>query len=116
MKAICDQTINLASSVIVALSTLDTGQFFSASPARRANAASSRFGTLPRKVSAELTDAKALAFRVQRDRGLGGELRRRKAGALQPECQRHREAAGMGGGDQFFGIGPFSFSKRVLNE
>ena len=44
---------SLASNVIVVLSTLDTGQFFSASPAIRAKAASSRFGTFARRVSAE---------------------------------------------------------------
>src|ERR1700739_1651111 len=45
--------INLASNVIAALRTLETGQFFSASPAIRANAASSRFGTWARSVRAE---------------------------------------------------------------
>jgi hypothetical protein len=35
--------ISLASKVIAALRTLDTGQFFSASTAIRANVASSRF-------------------------------------------------------------------------
>src|SRR5215468_3268747 len=50
--AILDQ-ISLASSVISALSTLETGQFFSASPAMRAKAASSRFGTWARSVSAD---------------------------------------------------------------
>src|SRR5579871_145092 len=48
------QPMSLASSVMVAFRTLETGQFFSASPAMRANPASSRFGTLPRKVSADL--------------------------------------------------------------
>jgi hypothetical protein len=37
--------INFASNVIAALRTFETGQFFSASRAIRANAASSRFGT-----------------------------------------------------------------------
>src|SRR5262249_35841469 len=46
--------INFASKVISALRTLDTGQFFSASPAIRANAAWSRFGTCARSVSADL--------------------------------------------------------------
>lgn len=41
----------LASSVMVALRTLDTGQFFSASAARRAKLASSMFGGLLRKMS-----------------------------------------------------------------
>src|SRR5262249_17815939 len=46
--------VSVASSVMVGLRTFDTGQFFSASPARRAKPASSMFGTLPRKVSADL--------------------------------------------------------------
>src|SRR5260370_113032 len=50
---VCRHGVNFASKVIAALRTLDTGQFFSASPARLANAASSRFGTFARKVSAE---------------------------------------------------------------
>ena len=45
--------INLASNVIAALSTFETGQFFSASPAIRANAAWSRFGTWARRVRAD---------------------------------------------------------------
>src|ERR1700730_9800044 len=45
--------ISLASSVISALRTLETGQFFSASPAIRANVAWSRFGTLARSDKAE---------------------------------------------------------------
>src|SRR5580704_6327291 len=45
--------INLASKVIAALRTLETGQFFSASLAMRANAASSRFGTWARNVRAD---------------------------------------------------------------
>src|SRR5262249_37801608 len=42
-----------ASSVICALSTLDTGQVFSALPASSLNFASSTFGTLARSVSVE---------------------------------------------------------------
>src|SRR6266545_948768 len=45
--------ISLASRVISALRTLETGQFFSASLAIRAKAASSRFGTWARSVSAD---------------------------------------------------------------
>lgn len=45
--------ISLASKVIAALRTLDTGQFFSASPTIRVNAASSKFGTWARKVRAD---------------------------------------------------------------
>src|SRR5580700_6979376 len=45
--------INLASNVIAALSTFETGQFFSASLAIRANAAWSRFGTWARRVRAD---------------------------------------------------------------
>src|SRR5438309_9717162 len=49
---ISDQ-VSFASNVISVLSILDTGQFFSASLAMRANASSSRFGTCARKVSAD---------------------------------------------------------------
>jgi hypothetical protein len=45
--------LNLASKVIVALRTLETGQFFSASPVIRANVAWSRFGTWARRVRAD---------------------------------------------------------------
>src|SRR5215470_13324499 len=45
-------------------------------------------------------DAKALAFGVQSDGGLGTEFRRRIAAALQLKGERHGEAAGVGGGDQ----------------
>ena len=45
--------INLASNVFAALSTFETGQFFSASPAIRAKLASSRLGTCARNVRAE---------------------------------------------------------------
>src|SRR5205823_3507654 len=45
--------ISLASSVIAALRTFETGQFFSASAANRAKVPSSRLGTWARKVSAE---------------------------------------------------------------
>src|SRR5690349_7540040 len=44
---------SLASSVICALSTLETGHDFSALPANSLNFASSRLGTLARNVSAE---------------------------------------------------------------
>jgi len=44
---------SLASSVISAFRALETGQFFSASPAIRANVAWSRFGTLARSDKAE---------------------------------------------------------------
>jgi hypothetical protein len=44
---------SLASNVMVALRTLETGQFFSASLAKRENAAWSRFGTCARSVKAE---------------------------------------------------------------
>src|ERR1700730_11201271 len=45
------------------------------------------------------TDAETLAFRFERDRGLGGELGRGKAGGLQPKCKRHGEASRMRRGD-----------------
>src|SRR3984957_15622440 len=45
---------SFASKVIVALSTLETGQFFSASPAILRNPASSTPGTWARSVSADL--------------------------------------------------------------
>jgi hypothetical protein len=44
---------NLALSVISALRTLETGQFFSVSWDVRVNVASSKFGTLARRVKAE---------------------------------------------------------------
>src|SRR6202035_5580735 len=50
-------------------------------------------------------DAKTLAFRFERDRGLGGELGGGIAARLQPERHRHGEATGMGCGDELFGIG-----------
>lgn len=52
-----------------------------------------------------LADAESRAVLLERDRGLGGELCRREARGLKLERQRHREASGMGGGDQLFGIG-----------
>src|SRR5262245_25865851 len=48
-----DIHISLASNVIAALRTLETGQFFSASLAIRPKAASSRFGTWASKVRAD---------------------------------------------------------------
>src|SRR6266853_4001814 len=48
---------------------------------------------------------KPLAFRFERERRLGVELCGRVASALQPKCKRHGEAAGIRGGDQFFGVG-----------
>ena len=45
--------ISLASNVIAALSTFETGQFFSASLAISTNLVSFRFGTLARRVRAE---------------------------------------------------------------
>src|SRR5207253_11377345 len=45
--------INLASNVIAALRTFETGQFFSASFAISADLVSSRFGTFARRVRAE---------------------------------------------------------------
>src|SRR5260221_132914 len=53
-----------------------------------------------------LADPESLAFRFERDRGLGRQFSRRKARTLQAEGQRHGEASGMGRGDQFLGIGP----------
>src|SRR4029077_3665409 len=50
-------------------------------------------------------DAKALAFRLQRDGGLGAEVGGSEAAALQLERQRHGETAGMRGGDELLGIG-----------
>src|SRR6478672_11790456 len=52
-----------------------------------------------------LADLESLTFGIERDRGLGGELGRREAGELKTESQRHREAAGVCGCDQFLGIG-----------
>jgi hypothetical protein len=52
-ERMCDHCINSASSVMVVLRTLDTGQFFSAWPAIHAKDVLSMCGTLPRKVSAD---------------------------------------------------------------
>src|SRR5262249_53976358 len=52
-----------------------------------------------------LADAEALAFWIETDGGFGCKLGRREARGLQLERQRHGEATGMSGGDQFFGIG-----------
>ena len=57
--------------------------------------------------------AESLPLWLESDRGLGIELRGRIVGTLQPKGQCDGEAFGMGGSDQLFGIGPFSFSKRV---
>src|SRR5215467_12856982 len=51
------------------------------------------------------TDAETLTFRFERDRCLGGEFRRGVPTGLQPECQRHGEAASMGRGDELFWVG-----------
>src|SRR5262245_1505256 len=51
------------------------------------------------------TDAETLTFRVERDHRLSGEFRRGVPSGLQPERQRHGEAASMGCGDELFWIG-----------
>src|SRR5262245_22212204 len=50
-------------------------------------------------------NAKALAFRLQGDGGLGAELGRSEAAALQLERERHGETAGVRGGDELLGVG-----------
>src|SRR6266545_1609343 len=50
-------------------------------------------------------DAKALAFRLKRDRRLGGKLRGSVAAALELKGKCHSETAGVCGGDKLLGIG-----------
>src|SRR6478752_9971201 len=108
--------VNLASSVIVAFSTFDTGQFFSASPAILAKPASSRFGTLARSVSADLLILKPLpsgsrltAASVVSSSGVKPASCRPKASAI---VKQPAWAAAINSS----GLVPFSFSKRVLKE
>ena len=90
--------------MIAALSTFETGQFFSASPAMRAKPAVVEVGHLASQGECGLADLEFLAVRIQRDGGLGGELRRVEPRRLQAERQCHRETSGMRSRDQFFGI------------
>jgi len=50
------------------------------------------------------------------DGGLDIELRRRVGRALQHKSQCHGEAFGMGGSDQFFGVGTLLVSNLILKE
>src|SRR5258707_9461956 len=50
-------------------------------------------------------DAESLAVRLKRYCGLGKEFRRRNAGALEHECQRHCETSGMCSLNQLLRIG-----------
>src|SRR4029077_527725 len=52
-------------------------------------------------------DLEAFAFRLERNRGLGGELGGSKAGSLHPECESHGEATSVRRGDELFGVGAF---------
>src|SRR6516162_9285142 len=115
-RAVRDHRINLASSVIAALSTFETGQFFSASPAKRAKPASSRFGTFAQRVSAERlirnpwpSCSSVTAASVTSSVGVKPAPWRPKASAMvkQPACAAAISSSGLV---------PFSLSKRVLNE
>ena len=53
----------------------------------------------------DLGDGKAVALLFQRHIGLGVHLVGLEAGLAQDQRQRHGETAGMGGADQFLGIG-----------
>ena len=97
--------ISLASNVIAALSTFETGQFFSASLAISTNLVSSRFGTFARRVRADWLMRNPWPSGSMRDCGLGGELSRGIAAGLQPERERHGEATGVRRGDELFGVG-----------
>src|SRR6185312_10274485 len=107
---------SLASSVIWAFRTFDTGQFFSASPAIFANAASSNFGTLARSVKAERvirnpcpSGSRLTAASVVSSVGVKPAPCSWKARAIvkHPACAAAISSSGFV---------PFSFSKRVRNE
>ena len=100
--------------MIAALRTFETGQFFSASPAMRANPASSRLA--PSQGKSRLADLESRAVRIQRDRSFSGEFRRVEPGSLQTERQCHCEAAGMRSSNQFFRICTFLAFKASLNK
>jgi hypothetical protein len=93
--------MSLASNVISALRTFETGQFFSASLAISANLVSSRFGTWARRVKADRVIRKPLPSGSS-VRGLGRELGRGVAAALQAKRERHSEAAGVRCCDELF--------------
>src|SRR6266446_5129741 len=107
---------SFASSVISALSTLETGQFCSASCAIRANVSCSRFGTLARSVRAErlirkdsLSCSRVTAASVWSSVGVYPAACNRKANAIvkHPACAAAISSSGLV---------PFSLSNRVLNE
>src|SRR4051812_48222600 len=111
-----DHWTSFTSSVIAALSTFETGQFFSASPAIRAKPESSRLGTLPRKVRADLlilnpwpSGSSVTAASVESSVGSSPAACRPNANAMvkQPACAAAISSSGFV---------PFSLSKRVLNE
>src|SRR5580698_912841 len=108
--------INLASKVIAALRTLETGQFFSASPAMRANAASSRFGTFARNVRADRlmrnpwpSGSSVTAASVVSSVGV-------KPPACSPNASAMVKHPACAAAINSSGLVPFSFSKRVRNE
>ena len=105
---------SFASSVISALRTLETGQFFSASFAKLANLASSRLGTLARSVRAERlmrnplpSGSRVTAASVLSSVGV-------KPAALQAKGERHGEAPGVRCGNQLLGIGALLVLKAGL--
>src|SRR3954464_14577952 len=107
---------SFASRVIATLSAFETGQFFSASPAMRVKPASSRLGTLPRKVRADLlilnpwpSGSSVTAASVESSVGLNPAACRPNANAIvkQPACAAAISSSGLV---------PFSFSNRVLKE
>jgi hypothetical protein len=88
-----------ASSVISALRTLETGQFFSASFASSANFVSSRLGTFARSVKAERLILNPIPSGSRVTAAFRAELGRGKARSLQAKRERHRETPGVRRGD-----------------
>ena len=102
---------NLASSVISAFSTFDTGQFAFAPAASSWNLAAS----MPRHARAQHQmhrgDLPARTFLLHGQCRIGVQAVRRMARAAELKCRRHAEAAGMRGGDQFLGVGALAVAE-----
>ena len=91
--------------MIFAFSSFDTGQPAFALPASSSNFAWSAPGIFAFNVRCTDGDGKPVALLFQRDVGLGFHLLGGELGFAQDQRQRHGEAGGMRGADQFFRVG-----------
>ena len=96
--------------MIVAFSTLDTGQFAFAPSASSLNVAASSPAPWPATPNAPPRSASPRHLLHGQGR-VGVQAFRRMARAAELERGRHAEAAGMRGGDQFFRVGALAVAE-----